>query len=197
MKSCKIKDCANKYYSKGFCQKHYDKNRRHGDPLFKDIILKGTPCTVENCRQPIISNKLCVKHNGRFLRHGDPLFVNPKCNRDPGHEWTHKRALANTANWKKINKKGYNAYLASCKKKISRATPKWANKQTIAQVYKECPNGCQVDHIIPIISEFVSGLNVAWNLQYLSAFDNNSKNNKFDFTYDNKTWFNKVKKETK
>jgi hypothetical protein len=33
MKSCSIENCENKYAGKGFCQKHYEKNKRHGDPL--------------------------------------------------------------------------------------------------------------------------------------------------------------------
>ena len=57
--------------------------------------------------------------------------------------------------------------------------PKWANKNKIKEIYINRPKGYQVDHIIPLKGEFVSGLHVENNLQYLSAFDNRSKNNKF------------------
>jgi hypothetical protein len=33
MKNCSIENCENKYYGKGFCNKHYQKNKKHGDPL--------------------------------------------------------------------------------------------------------------------------------------------------------------------
>jgi hypothetical protein len=33
MKFCLVENCENKYHGKGFCQKHYQKNKRHGDPL--------------------------------------------------------------------------------------------------------------------------------------------------------------------
>jgi hypothetical protein len=33
MKNCSISGCNNEYYAKGFCEKHYDKNRKYGDPL--------------------------------------------------------------------------------------------------------------------------------------------------------------------
>ena len=57
--------------------------------------------------------------------------------------------------------------------------PQWANKDKIKEIYINRPNGYQVDHIIPLKGEFVSGLHVENNLQYLSAFDNRSKNNSF------------------
>lgn len=59
------------------------------------------------------------------------------------------------------------------------ATPLWADLNEIKEVYKNCPKGMHVDHIIPIKGELVCGLHVINNLQYLTAFDNLSKGNKF------------------
>ena len=59
-------------------------------------------------------------------------------------------------------------------------TPKWADEDKIMEIYKNCPEGMQVDHIIPLQGELVSGLHLAENLQYLSPYDNRSKNNHFN-----------------
>jgi 5-methylcytosine-specific restriction endonuclease McrA len=51
-------------------------------------------------------------------------------------------------------------------------------KKDIIQIYEARPEGTQVDHIIPINGENVSGLHVPWNLQYLTPEENNAKSNK-------------------
>jgi len=49
----------------------------------------------------------------------------------------------------------------------------------LLEFYRNCPNGYQVDHIVPLIHPLVCGLHVPWNLQYLTNYDNAVKNNKF------------------
>lgn len=41
MKVCTVEDCQEKHRCKGFCQEHYDKWRRHGNPLA--ITAKKSP----------------------------------------------------------------------------------------------------------------------------------------------------------
>ncbi len=57
-------------------------------------------------------------------------------------------------------------------------TPKWANTEEIAEIYRNRPEGYHVDHILPLNGKNVSGLHVPSNLQYLTASENLSKSNK-------------------
>lgn len=64
----------------------------------------------------------------------------------------------------------------------------YLHSKDIYEFYKNCPDGYEVDHIIPISNKMISGLHVPWNLQYLSISENKKKSNKFDGTNNNDTW---------
>lgn len=81
----------------------------------------------------------------------------------------------------------------SSKKRAAKlkAIPKWYDKEKVNKLYELCPTGYQVDHIIPLIHEYVCGLHTHENLQILPANLNAAKGNSFDGTYDNKSWMQK------
>ena len=82
----------------------------------------------------------------------------------------------------KSNNKGKTNALTAKRRAIKlNATPKWLTKEQKKEItifYINCPEGYEVDHIIPLQGKIVCGLHVPWNLQYLTRSQNAKKSNK-------------------
>lgn len=79
----------------------------------------------------------------------------------------------------KLRKKHFKQAYASC-----------LDKRAVLEFYKNCPEGFEVDHIIPLKHPLVCGLHNIYNLQYLPSKVNNKKQNFWDGTFENKDWMN-------
>lgn len=54
----------------------------------------------------------------------------------------------------------------------------WEEKKLIGRFYRNCPNGHEVDHIIPVSK---GGMHRLSNLQYLTREENRRKSNKLNY----------------
>lgn len=78
---CKIEDCGRQSAGRGWCNMHWTRWRKHGDPHFVSVPgvhwqVKAT-CSVEGCGRPNQARLLCPTHYSRWKKHGDPSFVAP------------------------------------------------------------------------------------------------------------------------
>lgn len=71
---CMIKDCSSPALARGWCSKHYNRWRAHGDPLFaKNAYNKRIgKCKADGCLRDILAQGLCSMHYQRWMKHGDP-----------------------------------------------------------------------------------------------------------------------------
>lgn len=89
----------------------------------------------------------------------------------------------------KLNPHKINAYVMKRNAKKIDRTPQWLTEvhfnqiqlfyETATQMTKEIGIPFEVDHIVPLQGENVSGLHVPWNLQVLTKKENCSKGNEF------------------
>ena len=64
-RTCSIDGCARPVKSRGWCQAHYFRWRRNGDPGGPVLMLKGQPkqpCHIDGCERDVDSLGLCDPH---------------------------------------------------------------------------------------------------------------------------------------
>lgn len=128
------------------------------------------------------------KHKAQQKRHGKKYNsqINLKSRIRYGATLEYQRARKSA--YKKLNRGKENALLAKYRATKKMATPPWLTAlhfqqieifyDAAAKLTKEFGVKMDVDHIIPIQGEIVCGLHVPWNLQILTAKENQSKGNR-------------------
>lgn len=93
-------------------------------------------------------------------------------------------SLQRTKTYNIIHRARMNSFSAArCAKRRAiklKATPPWADIKAIRDFYKARKPGQQIDHIVPLNGEDITGLHVPQNLQYLPIKENIKKSNRFD-----------------
>lgn len=178
MKTCTVPQCPTVVVAKGLCTKHYYRQLRHGTTeVFKPIRCGAPECekTFTKVRTDGKIHGYCATHRMRMQRRGTLSLEHDKRKFDGK---TQERNRARTKKWKEDNKEYYLTTVKARKSRVRRATPSWVKLGDLVEVYKNCPEGFEVDHVVPINGKTVCGLHVPWNLQYLSPLNNMRKGSK-------------------
>ncbi len=121
--------------------------------------------------------KVCVKSRTTLnpvysVRQAEHNKIKYQQNLEYNREWRR--------NYYQTHKEDYYARAAYRRARKLNATPAWADLDKIKEIYRNCPEGYEVDHIHPLQGKFICGLHVENNLQYLTVSENRSKGNKFN-----------------
>lgn len=69
-KVCAVPECGKRAICKGFCDKHYRRNKLYGDPLA--VSRPPRECSVDGCDLRARAKGMCTMHYQRAKRLGDP-----------------------------------------------------------------------------------------------------------------------------
>ena len=84
-RSCAVEGCESKYWGRGFCRNHYQREYRKGNiaKKFERTKSPSKVCIVEFCNKPSKAKELCENHYQYKLRHNEiarePYFRPEKC----------------------------------------------------------------------------------------------------------------------
>jgi len=69
---CPVEGCGKPKYGRGLCQVHYERLRKHGDPLGSAPKNKktGMPCSTDGCGKPVVANGVCSACYARIKKRG-------------------------------------------------------------------------------------------------------------------------------
>ena len=85
MATCTVKSCSLPHLARGFCNRHWLRWKRHGDPLAGGATPNpsGLCCSVRDCGRPSKSSKgYCILHYRRWKR-GGSTKPKPRMNDGP------------------------------------------------------------------------------------------------------------------
>lgn len=180
-KTCQTEGCTSPCFSGGLCRKHYSRqylaaNKARINELGRSRYRMQPDKKREAARRWRHANPGQARVAGANWRAAN----REKCRsfgqrfRDAHREQERSRARQKYYN----NKEQYKANVANRRAKKLQATPPWADLEAIRQIYRLCPPGHHVDHIVPLQGKDVCGLHVPCNLQYLPAEENIRKGNR-------------------
>ena len=164
----------------GHFSKRYIANRTCYECITSSINkfrIENPQIVKERKHNSYVKNKESVKKKSKAYALANPDKV--KKSKKKYYLKNAKTIYGKSVAYKKQNRQQYQYYASQRRAKKLKATPYWADLESIKQFYLNCPEGYEVDHIIPLQGKLVCGLHIPINLQYLTPTENYQKSNSF------------------
>jgi hypothetical protein len=117
----------------------------------------------ERAKQWALDNPDQVKENAKRT-----YTANPERSKRQARKWAHD----NPGKTRAILRRN------RCSRNKAKIPLSKDHKTWMVQIYADCPEDMEVDHIYPVNNPVCCGLHVPWNLQYLDPITNRRKSNK-------------------
>jgi hypothetical protein len=166
-------------------------HRENGCYTAEKVLQSRGACSIEGCGKPVHSKRLCRAHSIRLWRNGDPVVVRrrkqsqqcKKCGEPSEGCAGNLCRRCYTMEFYYKNHERDRPRRNARRTYLEKITPRWADREAILRFYAACPDGHEVDHVIPIGTKRVCGLHVLENLQYLTPTANKQKHGRFDESF--------------
>jgi len=150
VKICQIEGCEKRVAGRGWCQMHYKRWSKFGDPM-PDVAPQRTkqegqgPCKAENCSRDRSVKGYCSKHYQRLLKHGDAEHVSQIRDDNVARFW----AYADTSGgddacwpWHSTDRNGYGSMFLNGEGRRSVLAHRFAYELLVGPI----PEGLVIDH---------------------------------------------------
>lgn len=150
-RTCQIDGCDSRSLARGWCSKHYQRWKRHGDPLVT-MRRESGPCKVDECDKPgDEGHGWCYLHYRRYWRHGDPYATSRIVGDDvarfvsyliPGEAPTHVPELGPCWLWDGLlTRDGYGVMASDLP---TQSAHRWSYRHHVGDLP---PDGYDLDHL--------------------------------------------------
>lgn len=104
--TCSVEDCDAPARARSFCSKHYERNRKWGDPLYVQPNPQNLPrffgCVIDGCEAKHSGKGYCRRHYTAYWASENPERA--KATATAYRDANREKARAATAAWREVNR---------------------------------------------------------------------------------------------